>query len=83
MDHVARPLIRPWFLSDSKLAVIPAKAGIHFALGYGNEIKMDSRFRGNDELSIRQFSCRHAMRSVPPMYGCNTFGTAIEPSSCW
>jgi hypothetical protein len=30
----------------SCLAVIPAKAGIHFALA--QKAKMDSRFRGND-----------------------------------
>jgi hypothetical protein len=33
MDHVARSLIQPWFLSNSKPAVIPAQAGIHFAVG--------------------------------------------------
>jgi len=31
-------------------AVIPAEAGIHFALEFAKRIKMDSRFRGNDEL---------------------------------
>jgi len=30
-------------------AVIPAKAGIHFAFGTWNKIKVDSRFRGNDD----------------------------------
>jgi hypothetical protein len=28
--------------------VIPAEAGIHFSLQTGEQIKMDSRFRGND-----------------------------------
>ncbi len=30
-------------------AVIPAKAGIHFALEQEAQIKMGSRFRGNDD----------------------------------
>jgi len=30
-------------------AVIPAKAGIHFASQVEAQIKMDSRFRGNDD----------------------------------
>jgi hypothetical protein len=30
--------------------VIPAKAGIHFAFEWKEQNKMDSRFRGNDDL---------------------------------
>jgi hypothetical protein len=36
------------FASPLFFAVIPAQAGIHFALGAKSKIKMDSRFRGND-----------------------------------
>jgi hypothetical protein len=32
------------------VVVIPAKAGIHLLLFIRPKIKMDSRFRGNDEI---------------------------------
>jgi hypothetical protein len=35
------------------MAVIPAKAGIHFSFDGKTKIKMDSRFRGNDEHCVK------------------------------
>ncbi len=40
-------------------AVIPAKAGIHFA--FGGEGKVDSRFRGNDGEEV----ARHRVEGTP------------------
>ena len=40
----------------SRIAVIPAKAGIHFDFGFENKINMDSRFRGNDDYCVWMFA---------------------------
>jgi len=40
----------------SRIAVIPAKAGIHLDFGFENKINMDSRFRGNDDYCVWRFA---------------------------